>query len=209
MIPGLVRTIDCFAGSRPRSSRRSMRPSFSEPRNRLTGPRVESIEKTLDGDEQPAIAARGPIHHRPVRSASLDPGIEPPPQFSRRGIESHHFVRRRNAIHYAVDHDGLRLRIARAIRRVIGPGDLKPRDIRTVDLLQTGISNVRRPSAVSRPIAGRLAERGRQHESTRGDQSSHLHIPMDGPRSVIRQARKRKSNCPRRWPPAACLRSDN
>ena len=159
--PGAGRTTDCFGGIAPQPLAKIDTPVFSEPRNRLTGPRVESVQKTLDGDEQPAIAARGPIHHRPVRSASRDPRVEAPPQLSRSGIESHHFVRRRNAIHYAVDHDGLRLRIARAIRGVIGPGDLKPRDIRNVDLLQTGISNVRRPSAVSRPIAGRLAERGR------------------------------------------------
>ena len=47
MMPGVVRRIDCSAGGRPRSSRRSMRPATAEAGDGLTGARIERVDEVV------------------------------------------------------------------------------------------------------------------------------------------------------------------
>ena len=84
------------------------------------------------------VVARGPIDHRAVRAAPCDAGIEGPEQLSR-CASSATTLFRRQAVEHAVHHDGLRLRVARAIRGVVGPGDLQLRDV-SLYLLQGRIA---------------------------------------------------------------------
>ena len=80
MTPGVVSATDCCAGSRPRSSRRSIRPSSPEARDRLARLRIQRVNKTPAAAKSAGRPLR-PISDPAIRSAHIEPGIELPQQF--------------------------------------------------------------------------------------------------------------------------------
>src|SRR5688500_3931320 len=68
-------------------------------------------------------------------------------------VDRHHRHRRRRRVEDSVDDDGiaLHLGVLEGIAAVVGPGDLKPADIRAIDLCERRVAAIAL-AAVDRPI---------------------------------------------------------
>src|SRR5206468_1345563 len=102
--------------------------------------------------------------------ATGDAGVEGPEALAGGGVDGEDLVARGDAVEDASDDDGLRLRVARAVGGVVGPGGGEARDVGAVDLAEVGVADASGSAAISRPVVIR-GEEGDCEED--GPESAH------------------------------------
>ena len=144
--------IDCFAGSRPTPSRRSILPFV--PKLGIGLPVVPSSAYT-----KCCTAAKTRCSLPSVQYATPRFGPRPsrPESNRQRGFpeaasNATHVMVRRNGKEDTVSNEWLRLGSARPLPAIIRPGDLKMGDVRAVYLRQTRIADSVRASPVAGPL---------------------------------------------------------
>ena len=132
---------------------------LAKTRNRFAGRCVERVDIALDRRKQASFLARGPVDHPSVGAAPRDSGIESPEQLSGGGVQCHHLMSGCHSEEDAVHDDWLGLRIAWPVGCVVRPGHLQFTHVGAVDPLERGVPDVRRASAVCRPVSARRSPR--------------------------------------------------
>ena len=82
MTPGDVSRTDCEAGSRPRFSRRSMRPSLPKPAMGLPVAAFSAYTKLSTAANTRASLPSRPVHEAAIRAAACNAGVEHPQLFA-------------------------------------------------------------------------------------------------------------------------------
>ena len=160
-MPGLVATRDVFEMSRPRPAPRYHRSRFAERRKRATSCRIERVESSPGGEEDPSVRpAVGPIDDSAIHmrlALAIREGVETPQQRAVVGADRDHRERGRGRVQHAINHYGSRLDLAvgRSVTGVVGPNYAETTNVLASDLVERGVAARSGITAAHAPVARR------------------------------------------------------